>query len=331
MRFRFAARLVVTVIVVLALGDVLLWRAFPRLSRLSDNFSAAYLSRQVDALRATEPVVVLGDSVLWGFGIAANETAIARLASRGRPYENFAYEGGSPANTYAMVRVLLREHVRPRSVIFNVNLESFGPADSAYRRLHPAVERLASPLLSARERALLEPGTAPSLDARLAGLVESVWHAYAMRSDIRAVLFGAPDAAHAIQNAVERASGTTARRARAHRPSADRFEGTYDLSPLAPANVSIAFLERTARALRDAQIPAYAFLTPTNHALLRAFIDVPEYRAQLAYVRRLLMLGGVHVLDYDAAFPANEFIDNDHLTPAGNAHLATLLARDVPF
>ena len=40
----------------------------------------------------------------------------------------------------------------------------------------------------------------------------------------------------------------------------------------------------------------------------------------------MLERAGIRVLDLDAAFRADEFIDNDHLTAEGNARLARLLA-----
>jgi hypothetical protein len=43
----------------------------------------------------------------------------------------------------------------------------------------------------------------------------------------------------------------------------------------------------------------------------------------------MLERGGVRVIDLDRAFPATAFIDNDHLTAAGNVRLATLLARTL--
>jgi lysophospholipase L1-like esterase len=159
----------------------------------------------------------------------------------------------------------------------------------------------------------------------LDGWIGSIWHLYALRSDLREALFGEIDAAHALDGAVQRASGAEARAAAAHRPTPDRFEGTYDLSPLDGKNVSVHFLRETIALLAEEHIPALAILTPTNHTLLHEYIDVPEYRKNLAYVRALLAAGDARVLDLDARFPAAEFIDNDHLTARGNRRLAAAL------
>ena len=78
----------------------------------------------------------------------------------------------------------------------------------------------------------------------------------------------------------------------------------------------------------DAQhIAIVAFLTPTNHGLIPATVDAPEYRANARYLTRLLEGRGVRVLDFDAAIPSADFIDNDHLTAAGQEKLASLFRR----
>ena len=150
----------------------------------------------------------------------------------------------------------------------------------------------------------------------------------AMRSR-RGPVFGDVDAAHAFEAWIERRSGAAANIAAAHRPTPDRFEGTYDLSPIDASNVSMTFLGDTIALVRAEHVRAFAILTPTNHTLLHEYIDTPEYDRNLASVHRALAAGGVSVLDYDRRFGAPEFIDNDHLTAPGNRRLAALLAQDV--
>jgi lysophospholipase L1-like esterase len=320
-------------VALLALLDAAVVAWFPRFERVTDNFSAAYLAREIGKM-AREPgtVAFVGDSVLWGYKLPAADAAPSLLRRAGIPARNLAFEGGSPANTYALLRVMLAAGVRPGAVAFNVNQKEFSPADSAYRTLHPSLEVLADPLLSPADRALLSAPAAPkrAFEARLDGWVGSVWHLYALRSDLREALFGDVDAAHALDDLVQRASGAEARAAAAHRPTPDRFEGTYDLSPLDGKNVAVHFLRETVALLAAERIPAVAILTPTNHSLLHEYIDAPEYRKNLAYVRGLLAAGGVRVLDLDARFPAAEFIDNDHLTARGNRRLAAAIEPLLP-
>jgi hypothetical protein len=107
----------------------------------------------------------------------------------------------------------------------------------------------------------------------------------------------------------------------------DMFEGTYNLVPLDESNVGVHFLERAADLLQRRHVELVAFLTPTNHALLHDYIDNRQYRANEAYLARLLERRGARVLDLDHAFPTGEFFDNAHLTAAGQRRLASLLAQ----
>jgi len=305
---------------------------FPRFDRVSDNFSPAYLEREVEALAHDPPqTIFIGDSVLWGYKLPAADAAPTLLRRKGLAASNLSFEGGSPANTYAMLRLLESHGVHPRLVVFNVNQKEFSQADSAYQKLHPSLETLSWNLLTADERKLLTP-TPPSttqkpIEVQLDRWVTSFWQLYALRSDIREWLFGDVDAVHALDDAIQAASGAKARTDAAHKPTPDRFEGTYDLSPIDEQNVSLIFLEKTIALLARDHIPAIAILTPTNHTLLHEFIDVPEYEKNLAFTHKLLASGGVRVIDLDKAFKAAEFIDNDHLTAAGNQRLAGTLGQ----
>ncbi len=298
---------------------------FPHFARLRYNFSAAYLKREARALQASRPIVVLGDSVLWGFGLEERQTAVSLLRARDPLWHNLAYAGGSPVNTLAMLRFLQTAGVHPRAVIFNVNQKQFNLEDSAYQKLHPAVEEAAWGALSQEERAALVPVLSATSDARIDRSLSRFWHFYGMRSDVRDALFNDSDAAHRIQAFVEKVSGAAIDIEAAHRPTAEKFEGTYDLSPIAQDNVAFVALLRIGKLLRSEHIPALAVLTPTNHLLLHDYIDSPAYRSNLGTVKKALERAGVRVLDLDARFPAADFIDNDHLTAIGNAKLARLL------
>ena len=317
----------------LAALDLAIGAWFPGFERLSENFSAPYLERAVRDLAkapARSEIVVIGDSVLWGYKLPATENVTTQLARGGLAVRNLSFEGGSPANTYALLRLLLANGVRPRAVLFNVNQKEFNPSDSAYQKIHPSLDALAGNLLSRDERAQLLPTVdRTSIEARLDGWVSAHWRFYALRSDIREALFNQVDAAHALDDAVQIVSGAKVRFEAEHRPTPDRFEGTYDLSPLDDKNVSVIFLRKSVALLARERIPAVAMLTPTNHVLLHDFIDTPQYGKNLEFVRRLLESGGVRVVDLDRTFGSGQFIDNDHLTAAGNRHLAEILEPEL--
>ncbi len=320
-------------VVLLAALDLALAAWFPRFDRLSENFSAAYLTREIGNLAAEPPnsdIVVIGDSVLWGYKLRASESVTGRLRRAGVPVRNLSFEGGSPVNTYALLRLMFARGVRPRAVVFNVNQKEFSSSDSAYQKIHPSLDALAGGLLTPAERSLLLPTLdRRPLEAKLDAWISAHWSFYALRSDIRETLFGQVDAAHALDDAVQIASGAKVRFEAAHRPTPDHFEGTYDLSPLDQHNVSVVFLRKIAALVKRERVPALAILTPTNHVLLHEFIDVPQYRKNLAFVRSLLAGDGVRVVDLDRTFGGSEFIDNDHLTAAGNQHLAEILEPEL--
>ena len=312
-----------------AASDVVVQATLPSQTRLSANFSSAFLRLELARLR-TQPraTVVLGDSVLWGYDVSQHESAPALLAKRGLRIANFAYEGGSPINTYAMLRTMLASGVRPARVVFNVNQKTFNAADSAYSIVHPSVWELARSFVSPDDvRRMTTPRGAQSPEARLDRAVTNHWKLYALRADLRESLFGDVDAAHALDAMLERATGANARRVAAHVATTRDFEGTYDLTPLDETNVSVHFLKRTIALLAAAHVPALAILTPTNHTLLHAYVDAPEYDANLAYLRAMLVRGGVRVVDLDRAFAARDFFDNDHLTAAANVRFADSIAR----
>lgn len=316
----------------LAATDVVVRMAFPHAERLSGNFSAAYLARELAAIRDDPATAVFfGDSALWGYKVDASSTSVSLLRRGGCDCRNVSFEGGSPANTYALLRLLVTAGARPRVVVFNVNQKELNPADSAYRKLHPSVEQLAWPVLSPPERALLAPLPVPDWNGTLDRAVSRAWALYAFRSDLREAMFGNVDAVHAFQDVLQSWTGAKARAEEAHRPTADRFEGTYDLTPLVgePDNVSLTFLRKIGELVQAHRLRAYAVLTPTNHRLLHDYIDVPAYRQNLRYTAALLTHYGVRVVDADAVVPSDEFIDNDHLTVGGNRRLADILRTEI--
>lgn len=306
-----------------------LWN--PHIDRLPEQFSAAFLQRYVDEQHARSPVLVLGDSVLWGYKIGSRDAAATLLKRRLRNENvvNLSYEGGSSANTYFMLRYALSRGVRPRAVIFNINSKETNPADSAYKRLHPSLERLVLPLLSPVDRKSLKFQPEPTISGRLDEIVSRVWRLYRYRVDLRQALFGHDDAATALRDGIQNLTGSARLQYEAHRPTADRFLGTYDLGVLDSSNVDFFYLKKLTALLRRQNIPAIAVLTPTNHRLLHDYIDAPEYDAKLRQMAGAVSREHIKVLNLDRAIPASEFIDNDHLTPQGNKRFESLLESAV--
>lgn len=325
--FRWWLCLPVT-LALLVLCDWLLSGWYPHPSRLPEQFSPTYLSDTTDRLRGRSGlVVVLGDSVLWGYRIQPEETAVARLAKRNPTlsFVNLSYEGGSMPNSFMMLRYLLLKGVRPQAILINVNVKEMNPADSAYRRLLPSLQRVVAPVLSREDRRLLEsqPMTSDA-SSHIGAFIERFWRLYAERVDIREALFGSDDLASAALMRVQEWTGSAALAAARHQPTPDKFLGTYDLTPLDGSNVGFTYLSKFAALVSRERIPTIAFLTPTNHLLLHDYIDVADYDQILRQIAAALS-GRATVVNLDHAMRGSEFIDNDHLTPAGNVHLASLL------
>ncbi len=306
-----------------------LWHPHP--IRLPEQFSPAYLDAYVARARGTRPLVIVGDSVLWGYDLDASDSVVAQLASLrpGTPILNLSYEGGSVVNSEFALRFVRARGIRPAAVLLNLNSKEFNPLDSAYDRLHPSLERAGAPLITPQDRTLLKTLPAPTFADRLDAAVASVWDVYRQRVDIRVALFGVDDAATFVTNVVHRITGEAARYERFHRPTADAFVATYDLEPPAPDNVEAIYL----RALRDELArdgtPALAFLTPTNHALLHDTLDDPAYGQNLRRIASTMRGPGIRVVDLDRLAVGPHFLDNDHLDARGSRILAERLNREL--
>ncbi len=306
-----AAIAVLTAAAIMVLQNVAVAALFAQLPRLTTDFSAAYLQRELSAMASQTPqTVFLGDSVLWGYRLPPERTAVSILASQGCACRNLSFKTGNPPNDYFLMRLFLANGVRPRAVVLELNQAVFNEANDYYQTLHPGIAALADAFLTPRDRASLTlpaHANANSIGASTDRVLSSVSLLYAMRTDIREALYGGPPPAPM----------------RSLTP--DLFEATYNLSPLTEKNVGVRYLKATADLLSKAHVPVLAFLTPTNHVLLHDYIDNSHYRANGAFLAGLLTRRGACVLDLDAAFPQREFIDETHLTAAGQRRLAEVL------
>ncbi len=326
---RPVVRALTVVLLLLITFDFWFGAAFPHFPRLRYNFSSAYLTREVTSMQHHDVVTVFGDSVLWGFGVPESRAAITLIRAKRSAWHNLAFAGGSPANTLAVLQFLLSTKVRPSFIVFNVNQKIFNAEDSAYRRLHPSVEQLALARLPAGVRSAMQPTMDRTVEADLDRMLSRYWRFYGMRSDVRDVLFGDVDAAHMVAKVVHDLSGASRTLEASHHATADKFEGTYDLSTLTNGNVQYAALSDLAALIEREHLPTIAILTPTNHRLLHDYIDVAPYQKNLRLVRSVLRSHNVRVIDLDAAFPPEDFLDNDHLTIEGNRKLAAILDHAV--
>ena len=308
------ARVAVSLAVIvgsISLQNYFIFNHFPHLSRVTTDFSPAYLRRELQFLAATPPeIIFLGDSVLWGYRLNGDQTAVSILRSRGCPCRNLAFKSGNPPNDYFLTRLLLASGIRPRLVVLDVNQAVLNQSSDYYQSLHPALAVLADPFLRPNDRTILAlPPRGSRLRQRFDDTLSALSQLYAMRSDIRETVFR-DTAAAAIPRHL----------------TPELFEGTYDLIPLDDTNVGVRFLEKTVELWRHNGVPVLAFLTPTNHALLHRYIDNSHYDANIAFLEHRLGQRGARILNLDDAFPANDFLDNAHLSVPGQHRLASRIA-----
>ena len=302
----FALVVAATIVVTVVAENLALGRYFPHLARLPTDFSSHYLRRELRYLAVQPPqTIILGDSVLWGYRLQPDQTAVSILDARGCRCYNLSFKLSSPPNYYALARLMQTFGVHPAAVVVEVSQRVLNPANDAYRSLHPGVAQLADPLLSKRDRRLLTPTVHPT---DLEGVVASFSLLFAMRADIRETLYPQRESAPLLH------------------PGESAFEGEYDLSPLDPQNVGVHFLMETVNFLRQQNVRTIAIMTPTNHGLLHDYIDGSEYRDNNLYLQRLLRRDGAEVVDLDRVFPTSEFYDDVHLTAAGQRKLASILS-----
>jgi hypothetical protein len=326
-RWWIAYPVAVALLIVLDLV-IRLWAPLPL--RLPEQYSPAYLNLVLaDMPHDRSTTVLLGDSVLWGYKLAADQTAAAMLQASDPQTRvvDLAYEGGSTVNDAVMLRTLQRAGVRPTTVIANINIKEFSPGDSAYSTLHPSLERLSEPALTAGDaNSLALHFRNGDINQALNDGVEKLWRFYALRSDIREQLFGSDDAAGALAAILHRWTGESATEAAQHAPTPDRFLGTYDLSPIGSDNVAFEYYRSFVDTLCRDRIRSLLFLTPTNHQLLHEYIDDPAYDANLARLEHIPHCSDVRIVNWDRAIPSRDFLDNDHLNPAGQQQLARLIS-----
>jgi len=311
--FSLTPALVVATILIVAENAATL-AYFPHLDRLTTDFSIAYFKRELRMLAAEPPqIVFIGDSVLWGYRLHPEQTAVALLRRQGCACVNLAFKSGNPPNDYFVSQLLLGWGIRPRLVVLDVNQAVLNESDAYYQSLHPTVASLSAPLLTAADRASLSvPSAGNALERRIDRLLSSLFTVYAMRSDIRETVSGDTEAAPMP------------------RLTPELFEGTYDLVPLTESNVGVRYLEKTVELWHRSGIPVVAFLTPVNHQLLHQYIDNAHYLRNVQFLKRNLAARGADVIDLDNAFPGQDFLDNAHLTLWGQRRLAAALAQRIP-
>jgi hypothetical protein len=318
---------VLIALALLASADAVCALYVPRPMRLPAHFSSLYLDRFTAQFAgpADRPIVVLGDSVLWGYGVSARDGIVQRLRERfpSVRFANYAYEAEGPADVDFLLRYLLARGVRPRAIVLDLNTLAYNPFAKSYRNLGRALERKAPEFLQPfdAERIDLSDDVArPTFEQKLDAFMQDHWQLYGYRVDIHQFLFGDADLATALWNRWER-------RLRKERAPGERPEyfGLYDLTPLGADNVAFAYSAHSFALLKALHIPVVAFLPPVNHALVAQYIGSPAYDANLHRLQAVGKRYGITVINLDRLLQRASFLDNAHPNAAGNRQLAEAL------
>lgn len=314
----------------LAAADALCALYRPAPVRLPEHFSSLYLDRYTEQFAgANRPIVVLGDSVLWGYGVAAHDGVVGHLRERfpGVPFANYAYEAEGPADVDFLLRYLFARDVRPRAVLLDLNTLAFNPFAKSYQKLGRALERKAPDLLEpfdADKIELSDDVARPTLEQKFDAFMQDHWQLYGYRVDIHQFLFGDADAATALWNRWEAQLHKTV--GEGGRP---KYFGLYDLTPLSSQNISYVYAAHAFSMLKARHIPVVAFLPPVNHVLVAQYIASPAYDANLHRLQDLGMRYGIIVLNLDRLLGRASFLDNAHPNLKGNRQLADALSPAV--
>jgi len=318
---------VLIALALLAAADALCALYRPTPARLPEHFSSLYLDRYTAQFTGpNRPVVVLGDSVLWGFGVAPKDGVVGRLRARfpGVPFANYAYEAEGPADVDFLLRYLFARGVRPRVVLLDLNTLAYNPFAKSYQELGRALERKAPGLLEPFDSDKIELSddvAHPTLEQKLDAFMQDHWQLYGYRVDIHQFLFGDADLATALWNRWNRRLRND--RSPDGRP---KYFGLYDLTPLSPQNIAFAYSTHSLSMLAARRIPVVAFLPPVNHALVAQYIASPAYDANLHRLQTLGRSYGFSVINMDRLLKSANFLDNAHPNVVGNRRLADALS-----
>ncbi len=315
-------------LLLLVLTDLALsaWNRWP--DRLPEHFSSSYLQRYATQSGLGSSLVVLGDSELWGYGVAAADSPVAQLARglAGTRVTNLAYEAQTPINADFVLRYLLARGVRPRAVLVELNPAAFNQTAVGYDTLNATVAELAVPaLVEPFDRGRLDGAALRPVSAgdRLDRFVAEHWLLYGSRVDLHQALFGDADLASALHRHVEPLLQP------APPPRSAPYAATYDLTPLDAGNVSYAYADHLFRTLAAHRIPAIVVLPPVNHAILHAYIDNAAYADNLRRIARLAAGYHLTVVNFDRLLDGRYFLDNTHVNRAGAERFARALSRPV--
>lgn len=280
-------------------------------------------------------IMVLGDSVAYGGGVAAGESIPAYLEEElGRLLPdkrvrvwNLAIPGSKPGDIYCALRRI--EPLQPDAVVIDFDIVFYSRLDSpkpvAFDWLY-LDDGLPADAGQVIDR--YQPASAADLIYRF---VNRNCRLYYYREFLNALLFkGHP------RKQLERGLSGLFRRLAGAPATPDTLDEAalkdsvaymYDPFPVDPRNnnaygVSMEILRR----LGEQNRPAVIFLTDQNAGILGDLLTDSVYLQKVQVIDQALSASGLDYLNFTGKIPLNEFADNVHLKPGGNRIVAGQLA-----
>lgn len=283
-------------------------------------------------------VIVLGDSVVYGNAVSAEETIPAYLeldlknllpGKKVRVW-NLAIPGSKPGDIYCMLRRI--EPLRPDAVVLDFNIISYSRHDSpnpvAFNWLY-LDDGLPPDAMRVIEK--YQPRSTADLFAEF---VDKNWPPYHYREFLNALFFkGHPrtQLEQAFNNLLQQsnqmpaAQGTTDKAA-----LRDSVAYMYDAYPIDPqTNNGYGMSAAILQYLKEKSVPTVVFLTDQNADILGNLLTNSVYLQKVQVIDRLLRESGLSYRNFTGQIPLNEFADNVHLNPEGNRLVAGQLAASL--
>lgn len=354
---RVDPRVIAMVVVFLLIVDLVLRAAVP-----------VYLNKEVRRLPAEDPdtlrlwkehlaraegykIVFLGDSVVYGGGVKADEQTVpsyfyrylrSRFPERDIQVFNFSLAGCTPADTYNILSFLADADID--LIIYDVNL--------AWLRTprvmeHPGLANMVREKLPADVQQIFAPQANPlARQSRSSRYVGQVWYLYGHRIFLNYWWFGQP-LKEKIKTAVTHrslrfllpgAQNYTPDKIELRKPWYEKNFDGIDLSKgrmgdesLRGDNPRWLMFVNLVELVQSRGTPGVFFAIPLNRTLLDKYgmLNEGSFRLNKHQALTLAQKHGITVFDYTRAVNDYYFVDWLHPTKEGNRELAARLAEDV--
>lgn len=279
--------------------------------------SEPLLKQRLRALADPAPktLLLLGDSVLWGSALRERGIRDWRTQTPGSavaqalPADWRLVELSADGLMLPDLEALLERGLalKPAAVVLELNYRMLGP-DAPH------------------SRPWLDPQAKPGFDAEEA--LRRHWRLFRFGELASATLFD-PSLKDVLSGVVDRIFGTEADEDGRQALLDLKLQPYYSSPAQADSHPALQALRRISTRLREAQVPAFVFLTPQNLERVEDLLDRPAYDANRKALARAAQ--GLRYADWSNRRPKQgAFLDHCHFDAAGNAELGRWIAEARP-